>query len=408
MVYVDAPNGVVREYGIQNPQCAYGADVAARIQAASDETGLKELQSIVLDAIYDGCYHLLMQNESSVMNTVNAGGLKVLSEEYLKDGSDSGNDSNQKIDIPIYVSGNTTMLHILCGHSPKSIGAYPFTPEHPEAQMILPQDKYNENEIKADSNQTIQYEPFLNGKFQELRSLPCASGYIGADVLVGAYYYQLHKQDEINLFIDLGTNGEMMLGNKNRLLATSVAAGPAFERVLRGAEGLKALHHLYRTKQMDETGLLLEKGRRADQTTEIIKDTNGADGTEVAAVSEIIIGNTTITQTMVRELQLAKGAVRAGIELLCEAYGCALSDIHTVYVAGGLGFYMDDKDAIALGMFPVEFEHNIKVVGNSSLIGCAMCHNKMDELTSLAGRIETMNLAMNEKFNERYIQYMNF
>lgn len=105
---------------------------------------------------------------------------------------------------------------------------------------------------------------------------------------------------------------------------------------------------------------------------------------------------------------MAKGAVRAGIELLCEAYACQLSDINKVYVAGGFGFYLDVKDAIALGMFPKQFRSNIEVVGNSSLVGCALCHNRLEELSVVASKIETMDLAMNEKFNERYIQYMNF
>lgn len=343
-LYVDVKNKIQKELGIQNPQCAYGADVATRIQMASDEKGLQELQQIVLDAIYDGCCELLqMMDQSSI------------------------------IEIPIYVTGNTTMLHILCGHSPASIGAYPFIPIHPEAQVVT----------------------LLN---MNIHTLPCVSGYIGADVLVGAFVYQLHRQSELNLFIDLGTNGEMILGNKDRLLATSVAAGPAFERVLKGADGLKMLHQLYQTGQMDETGLLQLNGKANDGMEDIIGD----------ITSEITIGDTTITQTMVRELQLAKGAVRAGIELLCETYACQLSDINKVYVAGGFGFYLDVKDAIALGMFPKQFHSNIEVVGNSSLVGCALSHNRLEELSVLASKIETMDLAMNEKFNERYIQYMNF
>lgn len=329
-----APNRrVVAEIGLENSQRAFGADVAARIQYASTKEGLQQLQELVVQDIIKGKQQLL---------------------EKMKVSSDRSLDC--------YISGNTTMLHILGGVSPKSIGRYPFTPEHPEYRVI------KEKRIGT------------------LHLLPCASGYIGSDVTVGAFFYRLHHKEQPCLFLDLGTNGEMILGDRNHMLSTSVAAGPAFEKVLKGADGLHLL------AQMREKGIINQHGTLSDVYLE----------------TGYISAGVTITQDTIRELQLAKGAVRAGIEILCHRFGCKVAEVERVYIAGGFGFYLKEEDAFFLDMFPEEFQGKVEVVGNSSLNGTIACHDRIDELQKFNESILNIDLSMDAQFQEKYVQYMEF
>lgn len=332
MALLNQEGRVMAELGFENSQRVYGADVAARIQYASTEQGLKLLQELALADIRRGKQQLFQK----------IGAIEV------------------KTDC--YVSGNTVMLHILGGVSPESIGSYPFTPKHPEYRRI------SDDEIGT------------------LHLLPCASGYIGSDVTVGAFYYHLHHKERPCFYLDLGTNGEMLLGDRNHIFSTSVAAGPAFEQFFRGSEALAALSALRQKGVMDEHGTLQEEYLE----------------------SGYLYNGILVTQEAIRQLQLAKGAVRAGIEILCYRFGCSLQEVNQVFVAGGFGFYLREEDARFLGMFPDAFAGKITVVGNASLSGTVACHKEIAQLQQFNEEILNLDLSLDEQFQERYVKYMEF
>jgi uncharacterized 2Fe-2S/4Fe-4S cluster protein (DUF4445 family) len=324
---------------MENSQRAYGADVASRIQMASTPDGLQTLQGLVLSDIKRGLYELNAR------------------------------------EVAVYVTGNTVMLHILAGHSPASIGSYPFTPTHPEyQQMALPD-------------------------VGTLHLLPCASGYIGSDVTVGAFYYRLHHKTQPCLLLDMGTNGEMILGDRTHMISTSVAAGPAFESMTRHSESLLTLKKLLQSGDMNRHGTL--------------NDTYSENGVTVVGMRQgSALGSApataTITQDDIRAFQLAKAAVRAGIELLAERFGCALSEIETVYLAGGFGFHLDVESAFFLNLLPDVFRGKLEVVGNSSLNGNIACHEHIEALEQFNESILHVDLSLLPEFQERYVRYMDF
>ncbi len=346
---VDEYGQIISQYGVENSQRAYGADVASRIQYASSKKGLNILRDTVIKDIKNGIEKLL--------ETI----------------------GRKKEEMEVYVSGNTVMLHILNGFSPESIGHFPFTPKHKEA-----------------------FCHYVEG-IGNIHTLPSVSGYIGADVLAGAYYCRLQHKERPHLLLDLGTNGEMILGDRNHVMAASVAAGPAFEKMTRGAEALKLLHSLLKSGKIDSHGTL--------------KDTVKAEAEEFKALDEdkeqtctvkIKQKNGYITQDSIRALQLAKGAVRAGIEVLCHRFGCGEEDIEEVYIAGGFGFYMDMEDAFALSMLPKEFRGKTKTMGNLSLLSNVKCYKFENELNSFAEQVISIDLANDDNFSKLYVKYMDF
>ena len=197
------------------------------------------------------------------------------------------------------------------------------------------------------------------------------------------------------LLIDLGTNGEMALGNRQKLYACATAAGPAFEgganRGIWGADMVKMLQKLLEEGLMDRQGLLKEP-----------YFTRG-----------IRIGDVLVTKEAVRAVQLAKGAIAAGIEILTESYGIRLSDISKVVLAGGFGYYMDVEKAIRIGLFPDSFAGRVKPLGNSALEGAkkyllAEENEARSAVEQIVLSAKEINLAMHPAFHELYMQHMFF
>lgn len=258
----------------------------------------------------------------------------------------------------IYVAANTVMSHFLAGSDAKTLGEAPFEPE------------------------------FLNGKEVEYNGykfvlVPGVSAFVGGDIVAGMLSC---KMDKGVLFLDLGTNGEMALCDGEKIYCTSAAAGPAFEgkdSSKRGSHRVKILADLLKSGRMDGTGLLLE-------------DDNS------------------LTQQEIRDLQMAKAAVRIGIEVLFQKANMSVSDIKQVYLAGGFGYYIDVIDAITIGLLPDEFAGITTSVGNSALQGASVYarilkQGKAEALEqSIRERCVPVNLAEEEYFVENYIEQMNF
>ena len=365
-----------------NHQRKYGADVVSRIQASID--GMKqELQSTIRRDLADGIKRLADEAEINLSQIQN-----------------------------IVIAANTTMIHLLMGYPCDTLGVAPFTP-------------YEIEEI--------------NSNFQELFGdaldigvtiLPGISTYVGADIVAGLMACGFDKSEKINVFVDLGTNGEMAIGNKDKILVTSTAAGPAFEdgNITCGIGSIKgAICHvdiengkaecqtigdapmtgicgtgiIESTYELLKAGLLDETGMLADEYFETGYELGTApDGKQIV-----------YTQEDIREIQLAKSAIRAGLETLIRRYGVDYQRIDKLYLAGGFGYRMNIEKAIGIGLFPEELKDKIVPVGNSSLNGAALyliSEKQKQSARNIVNTAEEISLAMDDDFNQFYMDYMFF
>lgn len=382
MQCIDISNGaVVRSESSINHQRMYGADVISRMEA-SNHGKKKELQELIRKDLNQMLDHVLDQLHGKPQLMV--------------------------------IGANTTMIHLLMGYSCETLGVAPFLPVNLE--MI------------SGSAAEILGRTDLD---MHVRIIPGISTYVGADIVSGIYACGMHKKEEITLLIDLGTNGEMAIGNSEKILVTSTAAGPAFEggNISWGtgsipgaisqfhieADGKKHIEtimgqdpcgicgtgvidmiaELVRTELVDETGLL--------------DDAYFETGYPVAENSkkEKII----FTQKDVREIQLAKAAVRAGMETLLRRYGTGYEEISSIYIAGGFGFRLDKHMAVLIGMLPEELEEKTTAIGNSSLAGAGMALRDEDafgQMEHIVGISSEVGLAADKEFNQFYMDYMYF
>ena len=367
---VDAADGnVVRTASGINRQRRWGADVISRIDASNKGNGALLQESIQKD-------------------------LRDLKEQLLQ-GVEIGNKAKEE--IPSIIAGNTTMEHLLLGYSCETLGVAPYDPV----------------------DISLQYRG-------DMTILPGISTYVGADIVSGIIACGMDEKEEISLLVDLGTNGEMAIGNRNRILATSTAAGPAFEggniscgtagipgaidtvtidedgnaavttiageapKGLCGTGVLEVVYELLKTELLDETGLL--------------DDDYFDDGYPLA---EKVV----FTQQDVREVQLAKAAVRAGIETLTEIYGIEPEEIAHLYLAGGFGKKINVEKAAGIGLLPEELVEKTVAVGNSSLAGAVLfaADPAMKErFVRVAGQSEEVKLAETKAFTEHYMNAMFF
>lgn len=269
----------------------------------------------------------------------------------------------------IAISGNTTMLHFLLNLDVTGMAAYPFTP------------------VRLDGLETE-----WQGK--TIRLLPGKSAFVGSDVVAGVQALELGQGSEYDLLIDLGTNGELWLLNNEGGVCTSTSCGPAFANSVRqgnayGTTLLDALAEAYEHKRLDAGGLLQGK----------------------AFETGILCREIVITQDTVRQLQLAKAAIRTGIELAAYELRLPLEQIHQVYLAGGFGFHLKPESAYRLGLLPEEFRGKLHVVGNTSLAGAIAALKKPEQLLTLPENLKSskyMDLSMNKNFQEFFIHRIEF
>ncbi len=370
-------------YSTVNKQRAYGADVIARI-LASNSGKKEELRESIQKDLLHGIKEVIKKTG-------------VLKEQIKK----------------ITIACNTTMGHLLLGFSCETLGVFPFTP-------------VDISEI------TLSFEEVLGSDYLQIPIilLPGISTFVGGDIAAGLLVCDFDKKKEPCLLIDLGTNGEMAIGNKDRIIVTSTAAGPAFEGGniscgvgsipgaicnididkdelkyktigdsapvgICGTGVIEIVSELVKANLVDETGLLDEDYFE--------------DGYKIA---EDLMGKAiTFTQKDVREIQLAKAAVRAGVELLICRYGITYEEIDTVYLAGGFGYKMNIEKAIDVGLLPQELSNKITAIGNSSLGGAIRyaydveAHSRMKYIIENSTEI---NLSNDKDFNELYVDYMYF
>ena len=277
--------------------------------------------------------------------------------------------------VQIVYSGNTTMLHILRGFDVKSLSEAPFVP--------VDISYYEEPSCLFNNAKDV----FLSG----------FSAFVGADILSGAVYLNIGNKLSYDLLIDLGTNGEILLLNQNQGYATSTACGPVFDHAIKGAkygsETIHAISNCLKNGLIDSFGTIqnpyFEKGLQIDK--------------------EFII-----KQEHIRNFQLAKGAIFAGIQTIILEAGISIDEIEHVYLSGGFGFYMQIRDAFTVKLLPNALKNKIRISGNTSLEGAKLfllCDNRelyLKQSNSMIERTKSIELANSHYFNEQYIQAMNF
>ena len=317
----------------------------------------------------------------------------------------------------IVIAGNTTMCHLLCGFSCETLGVAPFEPVDISWMEGSAADFLGMKEL--DTKVVI---------------LPGISAFVGADIMAGIAKMNMHRSEGYHLLLDIGTNGEMVLGNCRHMYVTSTSAGPAFEggNISCGMAGIPGvISHVF----MEKTGKAgFQVIGEADGENKKKQQAIGICGTgmidlvyelrkhqmidEHGTYSDLyfdtgyeLAGKVKFTQNDIREIQMAKAAIRAGVDILVKKAGIAFDEVDDCYLAGGFGTKIDITKAAGIGLIPKELEVKTIPVGNTVLAGTKevlLGRISKDELEKIQTMADVINLAEENDFEELYLSYMDF
>lgn len=382
-----------------NAQKRYGLDVLTRItyEYEHPESGVRELQEAIVNSINAMIGEVCQETSVSL-------------------------DKIREIDV----AANCTMMHMFLGVDARTIGRAPYKPQFVEARELTAQ----EIGIKVAED-------------AKLYCLPHVSAYIGADIVAGTYVCELQKKKENVLFIDIGTNGEIVLAGNGRLLCCSCAAGPALEGMnissgMRAAEGaiedvkiteegikystigdqepagicgsgiLAAVRELLRAGLVKKTGVFIKKDQLSEEDYRYpMIRVNGKKREFILHEDPELL----VTQGDVRQVQLAKGAILSGITVLLNKAGIQMEDLDKVMIAGQFGAHLPAESLVGIGLLPKEVENKLVYVGNSSKTGAYMTlmSGKVKwEVEKLAEQMEYMELAETENYERIFAESMTF
>jgi uncharacterized 2Fe-2S/4Fe-4S cluster protein (DUF4445 family) len=259
----------------------------------------------------------------------------------------------------------------------------------------------------------------------EIWFLPCPGSFVGSDILAGILASGLHLRERPSLLVDLGTNGEIVVGNREKILVASTAAGPAFEGA-RISMGMRAsTGAIWKvaapisggdTLRCEVLGSVTPTGLCGSGLVDAVAV--GLDMGVITPTGRIKGGGdmllqepVTLTQTDIRQLQLAKGAIAAGIQILMNAWGARSEDLEHIYLAGGFGNYIDRASARRIGL--IEFAPDrIEPIGNSALLGAKIALFAEDEAhlqyVDILGRTTHFGLTADPAFQDIYVECMGF
>lgn len=384
-----------------NPQKEYGLDVLTRIDFINRrENGLEILKNTIVD-----CLNKLIGN---------------LCEEHKVE---------RKNIYEICIGANTTMMHILLGISTETIGRSPYKP-------LFVNEKY----INA---KDMGINIAEGGK---VYCLPGVSSYIGADIVAGVMVSNLKYTDKNVLFIDIGTNGEIVLSKKGKLASCSCAAGPAFEGMniscgMRAAEGaieeinisperitlktignkkpvgicgsgiLELISELWRNKLIGKTGRIktaedVLKSTESEVLASCIEDVDKKRRVVISKEHNIYI-----TQEDIRQVQLAKGAIASGFYSLLETLELSMDDLDEVIISGQFGKHLKISSLVGVGIIPKDLENKVTYIGNSSKTGALMCltsKNVRKEIQQVATDIDYFELSTKDGYERLFTKCLNF
>jgi len=364
--------GVLGVQSALNPQAAFGADVMSRIQAALEAGGAEELRRLIRRSVGD--LVAALQPDARLREIV--------------------------------LVGNTVMHHLFCGVDVEPLSHYPFQPIDDGLQAFQ----------ASELGWNLPVDPLV-------QFLPCLGGFVGSDLLAGILATGIERREEVAVLIDLGTNGEIVIGSNHQILCASTAAGPAFEggRISAGmraatgaiaeaalADGRLIVHvigggeprGICGSGLVDVVACGLASGR-------ILPSGRFRDGAKEWPVA----GRVSLLQRDVRELQLAKAAVAAGIRLLFSRLGRSPDCVARVYLAGAFGNYINKESARRIGMLELPLAR-VEPAGNTALLGAKVAlfqgEPEQRDFAGLRRRVTHVPLADDPAFEETYVAAMRF
>ncbi|MEN8190538.1 MAG: ASKHA domain-containing protein [Thermodesulfobacteriota bacterium] len=393
-VLIDLNSGeIIAEGSGYNSQIGYGEDVISRMIYSQRPGGLKGLQE-------------------KVVYTINN-----IIEEVCKKVIISPSDISY-----IMTAGNTVMAHLLLGINPKFIREAPYVPSVSQ----FPLTKAAELGIMAHPSVRI----FL---------YPCVSSYVGGDIVAGVHACRMQKSEEVALFIDIGTNGEIVIGNQDWMVCAACSAGPAFEgggikfgmRASRGAienfhihpetfepmivtightkpRGICGSGLISIVSELLEAGVVDPQGK-FNRNLDHPRIREGEDRWEyvLAWDRDSMIGeDIVITEVDLDNLIRAKGAMYAGYQTLLESVGMSFGDLDRVILAGNFGAYIDLERAISIGLLPDIDRDRFYYLGNASMLGCQISltdHKRFRDRVAVRTLMTNMELSENPEFMTHYM-----
>ena len=365
----------IAQEGAMNRQRVYGADVLSRIDY-SNHYGVQTLTGVIRAQINDMLVALCRQAQIQLNELTT-----------------------------VVVAGNTTMLHFAAGLDPKTLALAPFTP------------------LSLFGNRCNLALADFPGLAAHLT--PCISSYVGGDIVCAILASSLLSKSGTTLLVDVGTNGEMALCRKKELICCSTAAGPAFEGAgistgmcaqrgaiskvwiadgemryatienappvgICGSGLIDAVHAMLRLGYIDKSGRI-----------------------EKRFAGQVLIGDSTvaITQPDVRELQLAKAAIRAGIDTMLEICDLQYGDVNELILCGGFGSYLNPDSAAGIGLIPAGVSKRTNAIGNAAGAGAGrmlQSRKSFNRATMIADEARTVELSGSPRFNKRFVAAMSF
>lgn len=351
-----------------NPQAAFGSDVLSRIRACADKQNLGALTACVREAI---------------------GGL-------IRSLTGDGREPDR-----IAVAGNTTMLHLLYGADPSPIGIAPFTPVFTDLKKCRGEE--------------------LGFRTKELVLLPSVSAYVGADITADILSADMLKSEKNVLLIDLGTNGEMALSRGGKIVCTSTAAGPALEGAciscgIGGVDG--AVNRVWTEGDQIKFTTVGNRppvgicGAGLVDFIAVLLESGKLDGTGYLSEEKVYLcDGIFLSRADVRQFQLAKAAISAGVSALLRSAGLTEGDVDECLIAGGLGSYMSVENAVKTGLIPAELKGRTRAVGNGSLYGAqlVLADPAMEaEAVEIAEKSKAVELSGDTYFADEFVRRMCF
>lgn len=395
MLLLNEKGDILSSWTGLNPQRKYGADVISRIERAN-RGEKQELTDCIRQAVFTGIKTLCEKEKEQMVSRV-------------------------------VVAGNTTMQHLFAGYPVDRLGVYPFSVA--QKHLVV--------------RRLAEFYPVLPDILAEAEyvSMPCISAFVGGDIMAGILEVKRQQfisrgreesdkgKEERWLLLDIGTNGEIVLYSDGIYYTTSTAAGPVFEggNISCGIGSVKgAIDHVWeRNGELEYStiggtipvgicgtglmesmavlhrmGILDREGFLAGYTESGYILARGLNG-------ELI----RVTQEDVRQFQLAKAAIRSGMELLCKKANTSVQKLDCVYLAGGFGTKLDVKKSCEIGLLPSISKNRYRVLGNAALSGCRVycMEEKAGEfLRSVQESARKVTLALEEEFQKQYLEYMCF
>lgn len=386
---VDLTDGRLIDVGsTYNSQIRHGDDVITRIVHATENGGLRELRDAVVSDINDLITPLVERH-----------------------GIDRDDVES------VVIAGNTTMSHLFWGLDPAHIREEPYIP----TVNFFPKWKAGTARISVNSQAPVS-------------TVPCVASYVGGDIVAGVLASKMHRNPEIALFMDIGTNGEIAVGNNEWLVTAACSAGPCFEgsgikhgmRATEGAiesvrirpgdlepeigvigdsnpVGICGSGMIDAISELFLSGLIDMRGKLMKSRSERIR--KGEEGKEFV-LYEDSESRVVLSEADIENILRAKAAIYAGVSLLVKEVGLGMEAIEKVYIAGGFGNYLNVDKAIILGMLPDLPRNKFLFLGNTSVTGAYLCLLSEDlrkEAEEIASKMTYMELSVSRGFMDEYL-----